>query len=169
MRLQQHRLHLRGPPSRHGACRDSKPERGKPVSPMSCRAHLEGQQRCNVCPDGHREQSTYKFAAILASTGVTAMAISAVYFRFTWHIRDGADFPTLEAAATLLLTFGGVVRAALSHDQCTYLYVCIDERCLVCYLGALLVSCPVALNSCSLHFAGGYGDVGAVGAQGAVA
>ena len=46
-------------------------------------------------------------AAILASTGVTAMAITAVYFRFTWHMRDGADFPMLEAAATLLLTFGG--------------------------------------------------------------
>ena len=64
-----------------------------------------------------REQSTYKFAAILASTGVTAMAISAVYFRFTWHMRDGAEFPTLEAAATLLLTFGGVVRAALLRGQ----------------------------------------------------
>ena len=59
----------------------------------------------------HREQSTYKFAAILASTGVTAMAITAVYFRFTWHMRDGADFPTAEAAATLCLTFGGVVRS----------------------------------------------------------
>ncbi|BDA45578.1 beta-carotene 3-hydroxylase, chloroplastic (Fragment) [Coccomyxa sp. Obi] len=56
-----------------------------------------------------REQTTYKIAAIAASTGVTAMAITAVYFRFTWNMRDGVDFPTLEAAATLLLTFGGVV------------------------------------------------------------
>ena len=38
------------------------------------------------------------------------MAITAVYFRFMWHMRDGAEFPVLEAAATLLLTFGGVVR-----------------------------------------------------------
>jgi hypothetical protein len=38
------------------------------------------------------------------------MAITAVYFRFTWHMRDGADFPMAEAAATLCLTFGGVVR-----------------------------------------------------------
>ncbi len=42
------------------------------------------------------------------------MAITAVHFRFTWNMRDGVDFPTLEAAATLLLTFGGVVRAFLS-------------------------------------------------------
>lgn len=58
----------------------------------------------------HREQSTYKFAAVAATTGITAMAITAVYLRFTWHIKEGADFPMLEAAATLLLTFGGVVR-----------------------------------------------------------
>jgi membrane associated rhomboid family serine protease len=57
-----------------------------------------------------REQATYRAAAIMASTGVTAMAIAAVYLRFTWHMRDNTEFPTLEAAATLLLTLGGVVR-----------------------------------------------------------
>ena len=41
------------------------------------------------------------------------MAISAVYFRFTWHMRNGSEFPMLEAAACLLLTFGGVVRFTL--------------------------------------------------------
>ena len=41
------------------------------------------------------------------------MAICAVNFRFTWHARDGSEFPMLEAAATLLLTFGGVVRLML--------------------------------------------------------
>ena len=61
-----------------------------------------------MCPC--REQTTYKLAAIVASSGVTAMAISAVYFRFSWHMQNGSEFPMLEAAATLLLTFGGVVR-----------------------------------------------------------
>ena len=81
-----------------------------------------------------REQTTYKFAAILASTGVTAMAITAVYFRFTWHMRDGAEFPVLEAAATLLLTFGGVVRCWLSGmslpNAC--LQGCNDDAGVVC-------------------------------------
>ena len=63
----------------------------------------------NVCV-GNREQMTYKVSAIAASIGVTALAIAAVHYRFSWHIRDGADFPTLEALATLLLTVGGVVR-----------------------------------------------------------
>ena len=52
---------------------------------------------------------TYKVSAIAASVGVTALAIAAVYYRFSWHMRDGAEFPTLEAVATLLLTIGGVV------------------------------------------------------------
>ena len=52
----------------------------------------------------------YKMAAIMASTGITAMAICAIHFRFTWHMRNGTDFPSVEAAATFLLTFGGVVR-----------------------------------------------------------
>ena len=64
-----------------------------------------------------REQTTYKVAAIAASAGVTAMAISAVYFRFTWNMRDGSEFPMLEAAATLLLTFGGVVSLRSCHDS----------------------------------------------------
>ena len=59
-----------------------------------------------------REQMTYKVSAIAASVGVTALAIAAVYYRFSWHMRDGAEFPTIEAIATLLLTVGGVVRTA---------------------------------------------------------
>ena len=57
---------------------------------------------------------TYKVSAIAASVGVTALAIAAVHYRFSWHIRDGAEFPIAEAVATLLLTVGGVVRALVA-------------------------------------------------------
>lgn len=51
------------------------------------------------------------------------MAICAVYFRFTWNMRDGSEFPMLEAGATLLLTFGGVVRLMLPESyQCKILH-----------------------------------------------
>ena len=58
---------------------------------------------------------TYKVSAIAASVGVTALAIAAVHYRFSWHIRDGAEFPIAEAVATLLLTVGGVVRTLTRH------------------------------------------------------
>ena len=56
-----------------------------------------------------RQQTIYKVSAIAASLGVTALAIAAVHYRFSWHAREGGAFPTLEACATLLLTIGGVV------------------------------------------------------------
>ena len=56
----------------------------------------------------------YKFAALAATGGVTAAAIVAVHYRFTWQlVSSGAHFSSLEAALTLLLTFGGVVRPGL--------------------------------------------------------
>ena len=56
----------------------------------------------------------YKFAALAATGGVTAAAIVAVHYRFTWQLASsGAHFSSLEAALTLLLTLGGVVRPCL--------------------------------------------------------
>ena len=72
---------------------------------------------------------TYKVSAIAASVGVTALAIAAVHYRFSWHIRDGAEIPIAEAVATLLLTVGGVVRTrawppccVTSHSNSTLFY-----------------------------------------------
>ena len=55
--------------------------------------------------------------------GVTTLAVCAVYYRFSWHMRDGGDFPYLEALATFLLTIGGVVSYTLpiafsTHRRC---------------------------------------------------
>jgi beta-carotene 3-hydroxylase len=47
-------------------------------------------------------------AAIAATVGVTSLAIVAVHFRFAFS-RDGADVPTSEAVATMLLVLGGAV------------------------------------------------------------
>jgi len=68
----------------------------------------------------HGEQGTddVQVSAIAASIGVTALAIAAVHYRFSWHVRDGADFPTLEAVATLLLTVGGVVSCPSCRRRC---------------------------------------------------
>jgi beta-carotene 3-hydroxylase len=52
---------------------------------------------------------TYKVAAISASLGVTSLAVLAIHYRFAWHINNGGEFPFLEAALTMLLTFGGVI------------------------------------------------------------
>jgi len=56
-----------------------------------------------------RHQLTYKVAAISASLGVTSLAVLAVHYRFAWNLNNGGEFPFLEAALTMLLTFGGVV------------------------------------------------------------
>ena len=64
-----------------------------------------------------REESTYKFAALAATGGVTAAAIVAVHYRFTFQLATtGARFSSLEAALTLLLTFGGVVCPLLARS-----------------------------------------------------
>ena len=74
----------------------------------------------------------YKMAAIMASTGITAMAICAIHFRFTWHMRNGTDFPSVEAAATFLLTFGGVVRLP---SPCIATSSIILPAEMICYAG----------------------------------
>lgn len=61
-----------------------------------------------------RHQLTYKIAAISASLGVTSLAILAVHYRFAWHMDNGGEVPWLEAACTILLTFGGVVSHCLA-------------------------------------------------------
>ena len=70
-----------------------------------------------------RHQLTYKIAAISASLGVTSLAILAVHYRFAWHMENGGDVPWAEAAATILLTFGGVV--SFDHFQSTALDITV--------------------------------------------
>lgn len=59
-----------------------------------------------------RHQLTYKVAAMSASLGITALAVAAVHYRYAWHIRNGGEVPITEAVCTILLVFGGVVRAS---------------------------------------------------------
>ncbi|KAG1657316.1 hypothetical protein FOA52_008044 [Chlamydomonas sp. UWO 241] len=57
-----------------------------------------------------REQASYQLAAIAASSGVTALAIMATYFRFQWHMEEvgvEATLPLAEVFATLSLVAGG--------------------------------------------------------------
>lgn len=56
-----------------------------------------------------RERAVYQAAAIAASTGVTALAIFATYYRISWHLAHGEAFPYEELGATLLLVLGGMV------------------------------------------------------------
>lgn len=120
----------------------------------------------------------------MASTGVTAMAISAIWFRFTWNMRDGSDFPVLEAAATLLLTFGGVVSSAVLHESerhATHLICACKPPGAHC-MAILFKACPLsrrwksfppqkfsALAQSLLWWPGGHGDVCQMGSQGPVA
>uniref|UniRef100_A0A7S0S1S3 beta-carotene 3-hydroxylase n=1 Tax=Chlamydomonas leiostraca TaxID=1034604 RepID=A0A7S0S1S3_9CHLO len=55
-----------------------------------------------------REQSTYKYAAIAATAGVTGIAVLTTWLRFYWHLRDDGVMPWGELAATLSLVAGGV-------------------------------------------------------------
>ena len=56
-----------------------------------------------------REQLVYKFSAIAATVGIVALAAFAVHARFSW-MREEGDVPATEAAATMLLALGGMVR-----------------------------------------------------------
>lgn len=62
-----------------------------------------------------RKDLLYKASAIAAFLGITSVAVGVVYYRFAWQLNasGGGDFPIGEAAATLLLTLGGMVRNTL--------------------------------------------------------
>ncbi|PSC69401.1 beta-carotene hydroxylase [Micractinium conductrix] len=53
-----------------------------------------------------RQQSAYQFAAIAASTLVTATAGFATYYRIVWHMANNDAFPYIELGATLALCAG---------------------------------------------------------------
>lgn len=59
----------------------------------------------------NREQLVYKFSAIAATVGIVALAAFAVHARFSW-MREEGDVPATEAAATMLLALGGMVRSS---------------------------------------------------------
>jgi beta-carotene 3-hydroxylase len=56
-----------------------------------------------------REQASYQFAALAATTGIVALATFATYYRIAWHLDHDDMFPYLELASTLLLVAGGMV------------------------------------------------------------
>lgn len=56
-----------------------------------------------------RERATYQFAAVAASTLVIFLAICGTYYRISWHLDHGEDFPYEELCGTLLLCLGGMV------------------------------------------------------------
>lgn len=55
------------------------------------------------------EQTVYKLSAVVASVGVSALAVSAIYYKFALQ-SEGGSFPTLDAVCTAALTLGGIVR-----------------------------------------------------------
>lgn len=56
-----------------------------------------------------QQRATYQFAAIAASSLVISLAIFATYYRISWHLSHGEEFPYEELASTLLLAMGGMV------------------------------------------------------------
>lgn len=56
-----------------------------------------------------QQRATYQFAAIAASSLVISLAIFATYYRISWHLNRGDEFPYEELASTLLLAMGGMV------------------------------------------------------------
>ena len=52
---------------------------------------------------------SYQASAVAASCAVTALAVSATWLRFSWHMQDGSAFPVPEFLATLSLVAGGAV------------------------------------------------------------
>ncbi|MCO5589094.1 hypothetical protein L7F22_043060 [Adiantum nelumboides] len=71
------------------------------------------------------ERTTYLFAAIASTVGITFLAAGAVYYRFAWQTQ-GAEIPVSEVFATFSLAFGASVgmefwarwaHEALWHDS----------------------------------------------------
>ena len=56
-----------------------------------------------------QQRATYQIAAIAASSLVVSLAIFATYYRISWHLNRGDEFPYEELASTLLLAMGGMV------------------------------------------------------------
>ncbi|KAK6263151.1 hypothetical protein QUC31_008967 [Theobroma cacao] len=54
------------------------------------------------------ERTTYLLAATLSSLGISAMAVMAVYYRFSWQM-EGGEVPLLELAGTFALSVGAAV------------------------------------------------------------
>ncbi|KAE8055345.1 hypothetical protein FH972_012190 [Carpinus fangiana] len=54
------------------------------------------------------ERYTYLVAAIMSSLGVTSMAATSVYYRFSWQM-EGGEFPLLEMFCTFALSVGAAV------------------------------------------------------------
>lgn len=80
---------------------------------------LEKQTKRNA------ERTTYLFAAIASTVGITFLSAGAVYYRFAWHTK-GAEIPLSEMFGTFSLAFGASVamefwarwaHRALWHDS----------------------------------------------------
>jgi len=78
----------------------------QPLSPLAAKAALRRQQR-------QQEQLVYQLSAIAASTGITALTVAAVYYKFHFALPHGAPFPWLDMMGTLALTVGGAVSARI--------------------------------------------------------
>lgn len=59
-------------------------------------------------PSSRRQQFTYQVSAIAATTGVSALAILATYYKFSYMTGPDSPFPWLDMAGTLALVVGGV-------------------------------------------------------------
>lgn len=88
----------------------------------------------------HREQLVYQFSAIAATSGIAALTVASVWYKFYFHVPEGAPFPWVDMLGTLALVGGGAVSAAnagaegracaCSHDymQCHYLPAACNEQ-----------------------------------------
>ncbi|EFJ12773.1 hypothetical protein SELMODRAFT_14977, partial [Selaginella moellendorffii] len=54
------------------------------------------------------ERSTYLFAAVASTVGITTLAAASVYYRFVWQMQVG-EVPVLEMFGTFSLAFGAAV------------------------------------------------------------
>jgi beta-carotene 3-hydroxylase len=55
-----------------------------------------------------RQQITYQVSAIAATTGVSALAVLATYYKFSLMTAPDSPFPWLDMGGTLALVIGGV-------------------------------------------------------------
>ncbi|XP_024515817.1 beta-carotene hydroxylase 2, chloroplastic [Selaginella moellendorffii] len=55
------------------------------------------------------ERSTYLFAAVASTVGITTLAAASVYYRFVWQMQGSGEVPVLEMFGTFSLAFGAAV------------------------------------------------------------